>query len=123
MDFVAQQLGDFRAFRLLNVLANLTREGLSIEVDSRYSPNASSQPGQDHRMARQARHHWVDSGQEYIREKLMKWASSHGVNFQSGQPQLNVYIERCSRTVRHEWLDQYIIERIEEAQDHSTQWL
>ena len=25
------------------------------------------------------------------------------------------YIERYNRTVRHEWLDQYIIETIEEA--------
>ena len=33
------------------------------------------------------------------------------------------YIERYNRTVRHEWLDQYIIETIEEAQDHATQWL
>jgi transposase InsO family protein len=31
--------------------------------------------------------------------------------------------ERYNRTVRHEWLDQYIIESIEEAQDHATQWL
>jgi hypothetical protein len=28
-----------------------------------------------------------------------------------------------NRTVRHEWLDQYIIKSIEEAQDHATQWL
>ena len=33
------------------------------------------------------------------------------------------YIERYNRTVRHEWLDQYIIETIEEAQDHATQRL
>ena len=33
------------------------------------------------------------------------------------------YIERYNRTVRHEWLDQYIIESMEEAQDHATQWL
>ena len=26
-------------------------------------------------------------------------------------------------SLRHEWLDQYIIETIEEAQDHATQWL
>ncbi len=26
-------------------------------------------------------------------------------------------------TVRQEWLDQYIIENIEEAQDFATQWL
>jgi transposase InsO family protein len=28
-----------------------------------------------------------------------------------------------NRTVRHEWLDQYIIESIEEAQDQATRWL
>jgi len=33
------------------------------------------------------------------------------------------YIERYKRTVTHEWLDQYIIESIEEAQHHATQWL
>jgi putative transposase len=27
------------------------------------------------------------------------------------------------RTVRHEWLDQYIINSIEEAQHFATQWL
>ena len=30
---------------------------------------------------------------------------------------------RTLPTVRHEWLDQYIIETIEEAQDFATQWL
>ena len=69
----------------------------------------------------------------------MKWASSHGVtiqHIQPGQPQQNAYThrpavvclqaargERYNRTVRHEWLDQYIIENIEEAQDHAAQWL
>ena len=65
-------------------------------------------------------------GPEYISEKLMKWAEKHGVtiqHIQPGQPQQNAYIERYNRTVRHEWLDQYIIESIEEAQDHATQWL
>jgi putative transposase len=60
-------------------------------------------------MAWQARHH-----------------SSHGVtiqHIQPGQPRQNAYTERYNRTVRHEWLDQYIIETIEEAQDHATQWL
>jgi putative transposase len=28
-----------------------------------------------------------------------------------------------NRTVRHEWLDQYTIESIEEAQEFATQWL
>jgi transposase InsO family protein len=56
----------------------------------------------------------------------MKWAEKEGVtiqHIQPGQPQQNAYIERYNRTVRHEWLDQYIIESIEEAQDFATQWL
>ena len=41
---------------------------------------------------------------------------------QSGKPQQNVYIERYNRTVRGEWLGQYIFETIEEAQDQATGW-
>ena len=33
MDFMADQLGDWRAFRLLNVLDDFNREGLAIDVD------------------------------------------------------------------------------------------
>ncbi len=41
----------------------------------------------------------------------------------AGKPQQNAYVERYNRTVRHEWLDQNIIESIEEAQEFATQWL
>ena len=65
-------------------------------------------------------------GPEYISETLRKWAEKRSVtiqHIQPGQPQQNAYVERYNRTVRHEWLDQYIIESIEEAQDQATQWL
>jgi len=81
----------------------------------------------------------VDNGPEYISEKLKKWASRHGVaiqHIQPGQPRQNACIERYNRvrhwartsgafncSLRHEWLDQDIIESIEEAQDHATRWL
>ncbi len=42
---------------------------------------------------------------------------------QPGKPQQNAYFERYNRTVRHEWLDQHIIESIKEAQDFATEWL
>ena len=32
-------------------------------------------------------------------------------------------MERYNRTVRHEWLDQYIFETIQEVQDYATDWL
>lgn len=57
---------------------------------------------------------------------LLEWAEKHSITIlyiQPGQPQQNDYIERYNRTVRHEWLDQYIIEAIEEAQDFVTDWL
>ena len=68
----------------------------------------------------------VDSGPDYITGKLLIWAEKRGItiqHIQPGQPQQNACLERYSRTVRHEWLDQYIIESIEEAHDHATQWL
>ena len=68
----------------------------------------------------------VDNGPEYIGETLRKWAVKNKItiqHIQPGQPQQNAYVERYNRTVRHEWLDQYIIEGIKEAQDQATQWL
>ena len=54
------------------------------------------------------------------------WAEKHGVrleHIQPGRPQQNSYIERYNRTVRGEWLSQYIFETIEEAQEQATEWL
>src|SRR5690554_5043346 len=65
-------------------------------------------------------------GPEYVSGKLMAWAQSQGIalrHIQPGKPQQNAYVERYNRTVRHEWLDQYIIETIQEAQEFATQWL
>lgn len=62
-------------------------------------------------------------GPEYVSGKLMEWAATQGIalsHIQPGKPQQNAYVERYNRTVRHEWLDQYIIESIEEAQEFWT---
>lgn len=72
MDFMADRLGDGRAFRLLNVLDDFNREGLGIEVDfslpaervirslnpssGKRSTGPFSGPP-PHRVARKARHH------------------------------------------------------------------
>lgn len=127
MDFMADRLEDGRAFRLLNVLDDFNREGLGIEVDFslpaervvrvlnqiiewRGKPNAIR----------------VDNGPEYISGTLMTWAQQQGIalqHIQPGKPQQNAYVERYNRTVRHEWLGQYIFETIAEVQDHATDWL
>lgn len=65
-------------------------------------------------------------GPEYISSTLMIWASTQGIalnHIQPGKPQQNAYVERYNRTVRNEWLDLYIFETIEEAQEIATDWL
>jgi putative transposase len=121
---MADRLGDGRQFRLLNVLDDFNCEGLGIEVDF-------SLPAERVIRSLDRIIEWrgkpgtirVDNGPEYISGKLLIWAEKCGITIQPGQPQQNAYIERYNRKVRHEWLDQYIIETIEEAQDHATQWL
>jgi putative transposase len=127
LDFMADRLGDGKAFRLLNVLDDFNREGLGIEVDF-------SLPAERVIRSLDRIIEWrgkpgtirVDNGPEYISGTLLEWAEKRAItirHIQPGQPQQNAYIERYNRTVRHGWLDQYIIETIEEAQDHATQWL
>ena len=37
--------------------------------------------------------------------------------------QQNAYLERFNRTVRYEWLAQYLFDTIEEVQSFATEWL
>jgi len=127
MDFMADRLADGRQFRLLNVLDDFNREGLGIEVDF-------SLPAE--RVVRSLNQiiEWrgkplairVDNGPEYVSSTLMTWAEKQGIALtyiQPGKPQQNAYVERYNRTVRHEWLDLYIFETIEEVQQIATEWL
>ena len=127
MDFMADRLVDGRQFRLLNVLDDFNREGLGIEVDF-------SLPAE--RVVRCLNQiiEWrgkplairVDNGPEYVSSTLKTWAEMQGIALtciQPGKPQQNAYVERYNRTVRHEWLDLYIFETIEEVQQIATEWL
>ena len=127
MDFMADRLEDMRAFRLLNVVDDFNREGLGIEVD--FSLSAERVTRSLDRIIE-----WrgspqvirVDNGPEYISGQLLRWAEDRGIllqHIQPGQPQQNAYVERYNRTVRHEWLDQYMFATIKEVQDYATQWL
>ena len=114
-------------FRLLNVLDDFNREGLGIEVDF-------SLPAERVVRALNQIIEWrgapetirVDNGPEYVSGTLMEWAENRGIAMayiQPGKPQQNAYVERYNRTVRHEWLDLYIFESIEEVQQIATEWL
>lgn len=40
-----------------------------------------------------------------------------------GKPQQNAFIERYNRTVRYDWLGQYLFESIAQVQEYATRWL
>ena len=67
-----------------------------------------------------------DNGPETISAALQNWASRRSVRLeyiQSGNMQQNAYVERFNRTVRYEWLAQYLFESIDEVQEFATRWL
>ena len=126
MDFMHDQLADGRSVRLLNVNDDFNRESLAIEVDF-------SLPSQ--RVIRTLNRiiEWrgkpgsirCDNGPEYISQTLRDWAEKKEIrlNFiQPGKPQQNAYIERFNRTVRYDWLNQYLFYSLAEMQEYATKW-
>lgn len=127
MDFMHDQLADGRSYRLFNVIDDFNREGLAIDVDFSL-PAARVMRSLDQVIEWRGKPKQIrcDNGPEYISGLLTTWAEQRGVRLtfiQPGKPQQNAYIERYNRTVRYDWLGQYLFESIAEVQDHATRWL
>ena len=127
MDFMHDQLQNGRCIRLLNVIDDFNREGLGIEIDF-------SLPAERVERTLEQIIEWrgcpkeirCDNGPEYISARLQGWAKRKGIRLryiQPGKPQQNGYVERYNRTVRYDWLNQYLFESLEEIQDFATKWL
>ncbi|MEG3620374.1 IS3 family transposase, partial [Magnetovibrio sp. PR-2] len=127
MDFMHDQLGCGRSFRAFNVIDDYNREGLGIEVDFSL-PAARVIRALDRIIEWRGKPAAIrsDNGPEYIGHKLAEWSEKHKITLlfiQPGNPQQNAYVERFNRTVRYDWLNQYIFETIEEVQEAATAWL
>lgn len=127
MDFMHDQLSDGRTFRLFNVIDDFNREGLGIEVDFSL-PSERVIRSLEQIMAWRGKPAVLrcDNGPEYVSAALQAWASRRGIQIeyiQPGQPQQNAYVERFNRTVRYEWLAQYLFDSLDEVQQFATRWL
>jgi putative transposase len=127
MDFMHDQLGNGRAFRLSNVIDDFNREALGIKVDF-------SLPSERIIRALDQIIEWrgqpavirSDNGPENISGLIQAWAGRRGIRLQyiqPGNPQQNAYVERFNRTVRCEWLSQYLWEDLDEVRCYATQWM
>ncbi len=127
MDFMHDQLSGGRSYRLFNVIDDFNREGLCIDVDfSLPSERVIRALDQVIEWRGKPRAIRCDNGPEYISEKLRAWADKRDIALQfiqPGNPQQNAYVERYNRTVRYDWLAQYLFESISEVQEYATSWL
>lgn len=127
MDFMHDQLADGRNVRLLNVIDDCNREALGIEVDFSFASQ---------RVIRTLNRiiEWrgkplairCDNGPEYISLKIATWATEKKIELrfiEPGQPQQNAYVERFNRTVRYDWLSQYIFTSLETIRNFATSWM
>jgi putative transposase len=127
MDFMHDQMEDGRNFRLFNVIDDFNREALGIEIDFSL-PSA--------RVIRTLEQiiEWrgkpsvlrCDNGPENISGLIQAWADRQGIRIdyiQPGKPQQNAYVERFNRTVRYEWLSQFLWSDLDEVRLAATQWM
>ena len=127
MDFMHDQLGDQRSYRLFNVIDDFNREALGIDVDlSLPAARVIRALNQIIEWRGKPKNIRCDNGPEYISSVLMAWAEKLDIQLcyiQPGNPQQNAYVERFNRTVRYDWLNQDIFTSIEEVQEKATRWL
>ena len=127
MDFMHVQLSDGRSYRTFNVIDDYNREGLTIDVDfSLPTTRVIRSLNQIIDWRGKPKVIKSDNGPEYISHKLAAWAGKHKITLlfiQPGNPQQNAYVERFNRTVRYDWLSQYIFETIDQVQLDATKWL
>ena len=127
MDFLHDQLGNGLSFRTFNVIDDFNREGLGIEVDfSLLSARVIRALDQIIEWRGVPCNIRCDNRPEYVSELLATWAQARGIGLQfiqRGKPQQIAYVERYNRTVRYDWLNQYIFESIEDVRQAATAWL
>ena len=126
MDFMHDQLQDGRTFRLFNVIDDFNREALGIEADfSLPSERVIRSLEQIIEWRGSPKAIRCDNGPEYLSGALQQWSRRKGIRIdyiQPGKPQQNAYVERFNRTVRYDWLAQYLFESIGQVQEYATRW-
>lgn len=125
-DFVSHRTHDGRAFRLLTVMDEYTRECLAIKVERRLKSKdviellgrlflARGLPG----------HLRSDNGPEFTARAVRQWLEQLGVGtlyIEPGSPWENGYIESFNGKLRFELLDVEIFDTLLEAQVLVEQW-
>jgi putative transposase len=127
MDFMSDTLYGGRRFRTLNLLDEGVREVLAIEVDTslpaervvRVLEQVVAWRGQPQAIR-------LDNGPEFLADRVADWCADRGIALryiQPGKPNQNAFVERFNRTFRHEVLDAYVFESLDQVREISAEWM
>jgi putative transposase len=126
-DFMADALWSGRRFRTFNVIDDVNREALRIEIDTSL-PAKRIVRALDELIELRGKPAGlrIDNGPELVSDELGRWARRHGVALlfiQPGRPMQNGLIERFNRTYREEVLDCYGFETLYEVRRMTADWI
>jgi putative transposase len=127
IDFMADALYSGRKIRTLNVIDEGNREALAIDV-ALSIPSVRVIRVLEELVAVHGRPAAlrVDNGPELVSEAFMAWCGEQRIevrHIQPGKPDQNAFIERFNRSYRHEVLDAYVFDSIEQVQSVTDEWL
>ncbi len=127
IDFMSDTLYGGRRFRTFNLLDEGVREVLAIEVDTSLPTERVIRVLEQviaWRGCPQALR--LDNGPEFLADRFAAWCAEHAIALryiQPGKPSQNAFVERFNRTFRHEVLDAYLFESLDQVQEISAQWM
>jgi putative transposase len=125
-DFVHERTHDGRAFRLLCVIDEFTRECLSIRVKRRLNANEVIDVLSDLFILRgPPAYVRSDNGPEFVAQSVRNWITAVGAKtayIEPGSPWENGYVESFNGRLRDELLNGEIFHTLKEAQILIEQW-
>src|SRR5574341_826661 len=68
----------------------------------------------------------LDNGPEFLAGEFVAWCESRGIALryiQPGKPNQNAFVERFNRTYRHEVLNAFLFEDLDQVREITDQWL
>ena len=125
-DFVHHRTDDGRAFRMLNILDEFSRECLAIRIKRKLNSTDVIDALTDLFILRGVPDHIrSDNGPEFVAEAVRKWIAAVGANtayIEPGSPWENGYVESFNARLRDELLNGEIFYSLKEAQIIIEQW-
>ena len=125
-DFMTERTADGRAFRILNIIDEYTRECLAMRVGRRLTSEEVLDKLYDLFLFRGVPEHIrSDNGPEFTARAVRRWLSRMKVKtlfIEPGSPWENGYIESFNGKLRDELLNREIFTTLEEARVLLAQW-